>query len=115
MPTSFDGKNTKDLKQHLIQQYDAAILSGKIDHQHILSISQAIAMVVCKDLKWNQFLGTKDDHEVRKAYALEMDTLLHPEKGILLPPSNKKCGPWFSPLALLSQVPAARQGPGPIR
>ena len=83
MPTSFDGKNTKDLKQHLIQQYDAAILSGKIDHQHILSISQAIAMVVCKDLKWNQFLGTKDDHEVRKAYALEMDTLLHPEKGIL--------------------------------
>ena len=83
IPATYSGESTSSLKQHLINQYETAILSGKINHQHILSLSQAIAMIVVKDLRWNDFLGTKDDHEVRKAYTTEMDTLCDPVKGIL--------------------------------
>ena len=64
IPATYSGESTSSLKQHLINQYETAILSGKINHQHILSLSQAISMIVVKDLRWNKFLGTKDDHGV---------------------------------------------------
>jgi len=81
--TSYDGENTRRQKHFLIRQYEDAIMAGKVNPHLILQISQAIAMVVCKDLNWNKFLGSKDDAEVRKAYITEMTTLLHPETGIL--------------------------------
>ena len=90
-PTSYSGKRAflmspggrQSMEQQLLRQYRASLTDGKHDHGKLMQISHALCLLAQRGLKWNQYLGSTYDAEVREAYHQEMDKLLQPDEGAL--------------------------------
>ena len=78
------------IEDQLLRHHWASLTDGKHDHGKLMQITHALCLLAQRGLKWNQYLGSAYDAEVRDAYHQEMDKLLQPDTGALreLSPSD---------------------------